>query len=314
MSTEESGVMRYGWVTAAAAVAVASLAVTACGPAGQGGGLSIKVDGSSTVGPLTQAAAELFSDRNPDLRVGVATSGTGGGFEKFCNGEIDIADASRKITAEEAEMCRAGGVSYYELQVANDAITVLVHRENPVNCLTVDQLRQIWAPGSQVNNWNQIDGIDYDAELTLYGPGTDSGTFEFFAEEINGDKEEQRADYQDIGEDDNTGIAGVMEDEGAMFYVGFEYYDANKDRVKALQIDAGDGCVAPTPEAVQSGEYQPLSRPLYIYPSRESMQKKHVKAFVDYFVDNSAEIARLAGYIPMTDEQAAKTEQALSDR
>jgi len=303
--------MRNWRAKAVAALAVPVLGVTACGQAGGGGGLAIKVDGSSTVGPLTQAAAELFSDENPDMRVGVATSGTGGGFEKFCNGEIDIVDASRTITDEEAKMCRASGVTYRELQVANDAITVLVNKDNPVDCLTVDQLRQIWAPGSTVSNWNQVDGVRFSAELTLYGPGTDSGTFEFFAEEINGDKEEQRADYQDIGEDDNTGIAGVMEDEGAMFYVGYEYYAANKDKVKALKIDGGDGCVGPTPEAVQSGEYQPLSRPLYIYPSRESMKKQHVEDFVDYFVDNSAEIARLAGYIPMTDEQTAKTKQAL---
>lgn len=311
----------HNWrIKAAALAAVPVLAVTvaACGEqtGGGEGGLegTIKVDGSSTVGPLTEAASELFREDNGGVNVGVATSGTGGGFEKFCKGETDISDASRPIKDEEIALCKEGKVEYTELQVANDALTVLVHPDNPVKCVTIEQLNQIWGPKSKVKSWSEVKDLDakFDEKLTLYGPGTDSGTFEYFADEVNGDKEAQRADYEDIGEDDNTGIQGVAESKGGMFYVGYEYYAQNQDKVKALEIDGGDGCVAPTPENVQTGKYTPLGRPLFIYPSKKAMESEHIKAFVDYYIENAATIAKEAGFIEMTEDQAAKSAETLA--
>ncbi|WP_207782546.1 PstS family phosphate ABC transporter substrate-binding protein [Phytoactinopolyspora limicola] len=265
---------------------------------------SVVVDGSSTVAPLGEAAAELFMMENPGVRVTVGTSGTGGGFEKFCNGETDISEASRHIKDEESEICQTSGIAYEGLTVANDALTVLVHPDNPVQCLSVEQLNQIWAPDSNLSSWDEIDGIDYDAALDLYGPGTDSGTFDYFTEAINGEGGAQRTDYNNIGEDDNTGIIGVEGSAGGMFYVGFSYYVENQDRVKALEIDGGDGCVAPSLETVQDGSYSPLARGLYIYPSDSALEKPEVLAFVEYFINNADPIAEAAGFIGMTDEQA----------
>jgi phosphate transport system substrate-binding protein len=312
----------HNWRSKAAAlVAVPVLAVTAaaCGEANDGGGEgglsgSIRIDGSSTLGPLTSAAAELFRDENGGVDVSVGTSGTGGGFEKFCAGETDISDASRPIKDEEIELCKKGKVEYAELQVANDALTVMVHKDNPVNCLTVEQLKQIWEPKSKVKSWSEIKGLKekFGEKLELYGPGTDSGTFEYFTEEINGEKGEQRADYNDIGEKDNEGITGVSGTTGGMFYAGFSYFEENKDKLKALEIDGGDGCVAPSIETVQDGSYKPLGRPLFIYPSKKALEEKHVKGFVDFYLENHSKISEAVGFVPMTDEQAAKSSETLA--
>jgi phosphate transport system substrate-binding protein len=269
---------------------------------------SVVVDGSSTVAPLGEAAAELFMMETPGVQVTVGTSGTGGGFEKFCNGETDISEASRTIKDEEAEICDGNGIAYEGLTVANDALTVLVHPDNPVQCLSVDQLSQIWSPDSDLSRWDEIDGIDFDAPLDLYGPGTDSGTFDYFTDAINGEEGAQRTDYNNIGEDDNTGIIGVEGSPGGMFYVGFSYYVENQDRVKALEIDGGDGCVAPSLETVQDGSYSPLARGLYIYPSDTALDKPEVLAFVEYFINNAESIADAAGFIGMTDEQASEAQ------
>ncbi|APE36641.1 phosphate ABC transporter substrate-binding protein [Nocardia mangyaensis] len=268
---------------------------------------TILIDGSSTVAPLGEAAAELFMESYPGVRVTVGTSGTGGGFTKFCEGETDVSEASRPIKESEITACEAKGIGYDQLTVANDALTIMVNPDNPIDCLTVPQLQQIWAPGATITNWNEIDGIDHDAPLDLYGPGTDSGTFDFFTEAINGESGEQRTDYNNIGEDDNTGIVGVSGTAGGMFYAGFSYFEENKDKVKALQIDSGSGCVEPTMETVKDGTYTPLGRGLFMYPSDKALTKPEVVQFFEFFMENQEAIAEAAGFIGMTDAQAAES-------
>jgi len=287
-------------------LALAFVAV-ACGGGDDDGGLSgtIRLDGSSTVAPLSEAAAELFQNENPGVQVTVGTSGTGGGFEKFCNGETEISDASRPIADDEVEACGNNGITFEQVTVANDALSVLVNPENPVNCLSVEQLNQVWAPASTVSSWSQIDGLDppFDEPLDLYGPGTDSGTFDYFTDAINGEEGAQRTQYNNIGEDDNTGIVGVEGSLGGMFYVGYSYYVENQDRVKALEIDGGDGCVEPSLETVQGGTYTPLGRGLFIYPSGAALERPEVLAFIEFYIEHQAEIAEAAGYISLTEEQ-----------
>lgn len=275
-----------------------------------GGDISgnVEMDGSSTVGPISEAAAELFMGANPGVRVSVGISGTGGGFERFCNTETDISNASREISEEEAAACESNGVAYEQVTVGNDALTVMVNNENPVECLSVEQLQQIWGPGSTVSNWNEIDGldVDFDEPLDLYGPGTDSGTFDFFTEAINGEVGAQRTDYNNIGEDDNTGLVGVEGTVGGMFYVGYTYYAENEGRVKALQIDGGEGCVEPAPATAQDGSYTPLSRGLYIYPSDLALERPEVLSFVEFYIESNDDIAGAVGAIPLTDAQKSE--------
>jgi phosphate transport system substrate-binding protein len=273
---------------------------------------TIRVDGSSTVGPLTEAIAEQFQAENSGVRVTVGTSGTGGGFEKFCAGETDISDASRAIEPEEEKLCKDGGIEYEEVRVATDALTVVVNPNNPVTCMTVDQLNQVWEPDSDVNSWSQIDDLDaeFDADLALYGPGTDSGTFDYFTEAINGEEGVSRKDYNNVGEDDNATVQGVSGDEGGMGYFGYSFFEENQDTLKALEVDGGDGCVAPTVETAQNDEYVPLSRPLFIYPGAQQLQKPEVEAFVQYYLDNVNSVAESVGFIPLTDEQLSESQTA----
>ena len=290
----------HNWrIKAAALVAAPVLAVTvaACGEqtgdGGEGGGLSgaIAVDGSSTVGPLTSVAAELFKEENAGVDVTVGTSGTGGGFEKFCAGETDISDASRQIKDEEKEACEKGKVEYSEIQVANDGLTVVVNKENPVSCLTVEQLNEIYHPDAKITKWSEIKGLkeSFGEKLDIYSPGEDSGTFDYFTDAVlDTDKEQRTKGVNVIGENDNQGVTGVEGSKGGIFYVGHSYYEENKDKLKALEIDGGEGCVAPSVEAVQDGSYQPLGRPLFIYPSKKAMGEKHIKGFVDFYVENQA--------------------------
>lgn len=307
---------RKALVLAATGSALA-LVLTACGGGEDSDGEalsgSIVIDGSSTVAPLSEAAAELFMAENNGVQVTVGTSGTGGGFEKFCNGETDLSDASRPIKDSEVAICEEAGLTYAELAVANDALTVLVNKDNPIDCLSVEQLAQVWGPDSTLANWNEIDGIDQDLPLSLYGPGIDSGTFDYFTEAINGEAQVQRSDYNNIGENDNTGITGVEGDAGGMFYVGYSYYEENQDRVKALEIDGGAGCTAPSMETVLDGSYAPLGRQLYIYPSDASLEKDEVLAFVHFYIDNAEAIAEAAGFIPLSEEQMAASRQAVGD-
>jgi phosphate transport system substrate-binding protein len=291
------------------------------GGGGNGGGGSaelsgtVRADGSSTVAPLTEAAAELFQGENPDVRVTVGTSGTSGGFEKFCAGETEISDASRPIKEEEVGICKKNGIKYEEVQVANDALSLIVNANNPVECITTAQAKEIWNKGSKVDSWGDIQGLDADVEdeeLTLFGAGSDSGTYDYFTEAINGEEGVIRTDYNSIGEDDNAAINGVTGDEWAMAFVPFSFVQEAGGQVKALQVDAGDGCVEPSPETVQDGSYKPLGRPLFIYPSDKALKKPEVLAFVEYYIENHDQIAEQATFIPMNQEQAAKATDAIA--
>jgi phosphate transport system substrate-binding protein len=285
-----------------------STSASTSGGSGQALSGRIEVDGSSTVGPFVTAGAEEFQGQNPDVQVTVGISGTGGGFERFCAGETDISDASRPIKEdEEVPVCQKNGIEYTELQVANDGIAVVVNNENDwATCLTVEQLNKIWEPKSKVNNWNQVDPSFPDQKMTLAGPGTDSGTFDFFTAQINGEEDASRTDYQ-ASEDDNVTVQAVEGDKGGLGYFGLSYFEQNQGNLKDLEIDGGSGCVAPTTETVQDGSYTPLSRPLFIYVKNTSLQKPEVKAFVQYLLDNQETIAQTALFVPMTDEQAQKS-------
>ncbi|GFH36405.1 PstS family phosphate ABC transporter substrate-binding protein [Streptomyces pacificus] len=301
----------------AAAVAAAGAcggadAGTGTGTGGDGLSGTVRVDGSSTVAPLSTAAAQLFQQHHPGVRITVGTSGTGGGFEKLCNGETDIADASRKITAEEQAHCAEKGVAYGELRIANDGLSVVVSKDNDfADCLTVEQLHRIWEPGSRVDNWNQVDAAFPDVALELFGPGPDSGTFDYFTHAVNGGEGRSRTDYSP-SEDDNVTVRGVSGSEGGMGYFGLSYYEENKDELRLLEIDGGNGCVAPTRTTVQNGTYRPLSRPLLIYPSAAALDRREVEAFVEAYVDDSADIARAAQFVPLGPGQEAELRRDLA--
>ncbi|HSK27204.1 MAG TPA: PstS family phosphate ABC transporter substrate-binding protein [Jiangellales bacterium] len=270
---------------------------------------SVNVDGSSTVFPLSSAAAELFNEEQPGVQVSVGQSGTGGGFEKFCAGETDISNASRAIEDDEIAACEDNGIAFEELSVANDALTVVVNADNEwVDCLTVEQLNTIWAPDSTVTNWNQVDPSFPDEALVLAGPGTDSGTFDYFTDAINGEEGASRTDYE-ASEDDNVIVQAVQGSTGGMGYFGFSYYEENADTLKALEVDGGDGCVAPSAETVQDASYAPLGRQLFIYASDTSIaDKPEVEAFLEFYIDNIDEIVEAAAFIGLNDEQKAELE------
>jgi phosphate transport system substrate-binding protein len=312
------------WLALASA-GVLAFGVAACGDdssdssasGGSGGGdLSgaVKIDGSSTVGPFAQTAAEQFQGENPDVQISVGTSGTGGGFEKFCAGETDISDASRPIKEdEEAPICERNGVTYQEIQVANDGIAIVTNKALEIDCLTVAQLKKLWNTGSKITNYSQIDPKLPDVEVSLYGPGTDSGTFDFFTDEINGEEGVSRKEYQP-SEDDNILVQGVSGDEGGLGYFGFSYYEQNQDKLNLVGVDGGDGCVEPSIEAIQDGSYTPLSRPLFMYPSEQAIgDKSQVKGFLEHTVDNQDEIATASQIVPLTAAQVDKAKQQLQE-
>jgi len=280
-----------------------------------GGDLSgdIRVDGSSTVTPLISLAAEDFQNENSGVRVTVGTSGTGGGFEKFCNGETDISMASRAIADDEVEACEANGIEPLELAVANDGLSVVVNPANDwAECLTVEQLNTIWAPEAEgeVMSWKDVDASFPDEPLELYGAGTDSGTFDYFTEAVNGEEGATRADYTP-SEDDNVTVQGVQGSASALGYFGLSYAEENADAVKIVEIDGGDGCVTPSSETVQDGTYQPLGRPLFIYVNNANYaENEALQTFVDFYLENEDAIAEEALFIDLTDEQAetARTE------
>jgi phosphate transport system substrate-binding protein len=307
-----------GW--RAALVAAGLVAVAACGDDNSSGGGSgdelsgtIRVDGSSTVAPLSSVAGELFQEEESGVRVTVGTAGTGGGFEKFCVGETDISDASRPIEDDEAAICQKNGIEYTELPVANDALTVVVNVDNDwADCLTVEQLKKIWEPKSDVNNWNQVDPDFPDQSLELFGAGTDSGTFDYFTDVIVGEEGASRKDYSPT-EDDNVTVQGVSGEKGGLGYFGFSYYEENSDKLNAVAIDSGDGCVEPSAETSQDGTYTPLSRPLFIYPSNSALDRPEVNAFVTYYVENNATVAEEALFIPLSSEQDAELQTKLAE-
>ncbi len=286
---------------------------TTAAATGGGGDLSgrIQADGSSTVGPFTTAAAERFQKQQSGVQVTVGVSGTGGGFERFCRGETDLSNASRPIKDEEVTACEKGGVEYVEFQVANDALTIVVNKDNDwAKCLTVEQLATIWGPDSKARNWNEVDPSFPDQELKLFGPGTDSGTFDYFTDEINGEEGASRSDYN-ASEDDNTTVTGVAGEKGGLGYFGFSYFEENQDTLKAVEIDGGAGCVAPSVESAQNGTYKPLARPLFIYVKTESLAQPEVEAFMRYILDNGIEVAEASQYVPLTDEQLTKAQADL---
>jgi phosphate transport system substrate-binding protein len=272
----------------------------------------ILADGSSTVGPYTTAAAERFRGVHPNVQITVGVTGTGGGFERFCAGETDLSNASRAIKDEEAALCEAEGVEFVEFQVANDALTVVVNPENDwVDCLTVAQLKKIWDTGSKVKSWRDVEPSFPDVPMKLYGAGTDSGTFDYFTDAINGEEGRSRSDYS-ATEDDNVTVQGVSGDRGALGYFGLSYYEQNSDALKAVEVDDGDGCVAPSVEAAQNGTYKPLSRPLFVYAKKASFERPEVQAFVEFVLDNEQQIAEAAQFVPLTDEQLTKAKADLA--
>jgi phosphate transport system substrate-binding protein len=265
--------------------------------------------------PFAQAAAELFNEDNPDVKISVGEAGTSGGFEKFCAGETDISDASRPIEPEEVDACDKGGVSYSEIQVANDGISVTTNPSLEISCLTTDQLKELWNT-TAVGNYSEL-GEDADtgeplpdADVSLYGPGTDSGTFDYFTDAINGEEGRSRDDYTP-SEDDNVLVEGVSGDQDGLGYFGFSYYAQNQDALNLVSVDDGKGCVAPSTETIQSGEYSPLSRPIFMYPSADALTKPEVAAYMQYVVDNYDTIAEQAQIVPMDGPQADQAKSAL---
>ncbi|MGH2533959.1 MAG: PstS family phosphate ABC transporter substrate-binding protein [Thermomicrobiales bacterium] len=264
---------------------------------------SIEVDGSSTVGPITEAIAEEFREVAPNVNVPISISGTGGGFARFCQGETDIQDASRPITTEgegednESATCAENGVEYYELQVAIDGLAVVVNTGNDfVGCLTVDELRMVWEPESEITTWNQIRDEFPEEEMALYGPGPDSGTFDYFTEAIVGEEGATRTDYTP-SEDDNVLVQGIAGDEFSLGYFGLAYVEQNPDAVKTIAVDSGAGCIEPTAETVSSGEYAPLSRPIFIYVKAESLQRPEVQEFVRFYLATVGSLISDVGYV-----------------
>ena len=294
---------------------VASVATAASGPDLSRKALgklrgTITADGSSTVGPYTTAAAELFRKAGvTKVNITVGISGTGGGFERFCRGETDLSDASRPMKNKEAAVCRDNGLEGWQwFTVANDALTVVVNRDNTWGtCLSVEELKKIWDTGSKVDNWKDVRAGFPDQKLKLFGPGTDSGTFDYFTEVINGKSRASRSDYS-ASEDDNVLVQGVSGEKGGLGYFGFSYFEENQTRLKAVQVrnPKTGQCVAPSIATAQSGAYKPLARPLFIYAKGSSFKRPEVQGFLRYIFDNESAIAKRARFVPLTEQQLRK--------
>jgi len=304
---------------------LATIALGACSGAGAttapsgATGLSgnVTIDGSSTVYPITEVVAEDFQTANPGVQVPVSLSGTGGGFQKFCRGETDVNDASRPIkTADDAEgvACEANGVEYVELQVAIDGLSVVVNPQNDwAACLTVEELGTIYGPDAPEDlRWSEVRAGFPDQPVVRFMPGADSGTFDYFTEEINGEVDASTS-FGQQSEDDNVLVSGVAGDSNAIAYFGYAYFVENSDSVKAIGVDGGDGCVEPTEESINNNTYAPLSRPLFIYPDVDKARERpELKAFIDFYLENAVALASEVGYVGLPDEllQAEKDEWA----
>ena len=264
---------------------------------------TIEIDGSSTVAPVTEAVAEEFRKVQPDVIVNVGISGSGGGFKLFTVGEIDISDASRAIKDSEAAKAAENGIEYFEFLVGVDGLSVMVNPKNDfIDCVTVEQLKMIWEPESSVDSWNDLDPSWPDRRINLYGPGTDSGTFDYFTEEIVGEAKLSRPDYT-ASEDDNVLVQGISGDRNALGYFGYAYYSQNTDKLKLVEVDNGNGCVAPSLAAIADGSYAPLSRPLFIYVNKDrSQQRAELRAFVEFYMENAAQLTAEIGYVPLSQE------------
>ena len=307
------------WVTFVVALTALAVIAAACGGDGGGDNEALKAlsgeivaDGSSTVFPITQAVAEEFKLAGADnVKVSVGSSGTGGGFKKFCAGETDLSNASRPIKDEEKALCAAQSIEYVELKVAVDGLSVVTNPGNSfVECLTTDELKKVFVKDSAVTNWSQIRAGFPNKPIKLYGPGTDSGTYDYFTDEINGEEGVGRSDrLYTPSEDDNVLVQGVSGDPNGLGYFGYAYYITNKDKLKVLGVDGGGGCVAPNETSINDGSYKPLSRPLYVYVAKDSISKPQVKAFMDFYLAEVDGLLQSVGYVPLheTDLTASKT-------
>jgi phosphate transport system substrate-binding protein len=279
------------------------------------------VSGSGLGGNLRTRASiglfevvEEFRKEQPGVRVTVGRAGTGGGFKKLSHGEIDICDASRPINEVERKACEANGIEFVELEIAFDGLSVVVNPKNDwCDCLTVEDLKRLWQPESAVSKWSDLNPNWPERQIKLYGPGTDSGTFDYFTEAVVGKQGSSRSDYSP-SEDDNSLVTGVAGDTDALGYFGMAYYEENQDRLKALGIDAGDGnCVKPSLETVRNHTYKPLSRPLFIYVRKSSLSRPEVRSFVKFYLDNVSKLVEVVGYVPLPDEVLEKSKQTFSE-
>lgn len=267
---------------------------------------TVRIDGSSTVYPISRAAAEEFGKANRGVKVTVGLSGTGGGFKQFIAGDIEICDASRPITDAEQTKLAEKGIEFVTFVIAYDGLSVIVNPANDwVDCLTVEQLKRLWEPDSTVKKWSDLDSNWPAENINLFGPGHDSGTFDFFTLAIVGKERSSRSDYAQ-SEDDNVISAGVSQDRFSLGYLGLAYYTANADKLKLLGVDGGQGCVKPSTETVLAKQYLPLSRPLYLYVRRDALAREEVRNFVRYYLDHAADFAREEGYVPVSPEEAAR--------
>ncbi len=276
---------------------------------------SIRVDGSSTVFPISMAVAEDFRKDHPRIKVPVRASGTGGGMKQFSVGEIDICNASRHMTDTEKDACKKNKVEYIELMIAFDGLAVVVNPQNTwCDCITVEQLKSIWRPESDgtVTKWSDVNPDWPDEELKLYGPGTDSGTFDYFTEVICGEARASRPDYT-ASENDNALVRGVVADKGALGYFGIAYYAENKEELKLLAVNDGSDCVVPSEATVRDGTYKPLSRPLMIYVNKKSLDRPEVAEFVKFYLANAGRLTTEVGYVPVTDDVAAESDKLLKE-
>ena len=277
--------------------------IAACG--GTEGGSSedpseIVIDGSSTVFPISQAVAEEFRREHSHVQIPVGISGTGGGFKRFVEGETDISNASRPIKESEAALAEQNGVSFTQFVIAYDGLSVVLNKSNDfAECLTTAELKMIWEPGSQVSNWNEVRSTFPDKPLRLYGPDTDSGTFDYFTAEINEEEDASRSDYT-AASDDNVLVQGVSGDQGAMGYFGYAYYVENSSLLNVLAVDGGSGCVVPSIETINDGSYSPLSREMFIYVNNSSMDRPEVRDFIEFYMNNAGELAEEVGYVGLS--------------
>ena len=302
------------WLSIGLASAMAVL-IAACGGQQDGGegGLSgtIQIDGSSTVQPFAQAAAELFQEENPDVRITVGGAGTGDGFERFCRGETEIANASRPIEAEEQDACEQGDVRTEEVQVANDGVAIVTNKQLRIPCMTSRQLEDVFGPEADSRIFRDVSPRLPATPIRAFTPGEESGTYDFFTEEINGEEGAQRTEGVQSSADDNQLVTGVAGTPGGIGYFGFSFYEQNQDKLNVVDVDGGAGCVRPSTQTIQDGTYEPLSRPIFMYPSREAMQRPEVAEFMRFSVENAPRIAEAAQIVPMTTEQVSEAERTV---
>jgi phosphate transport system substrate-binding protein len=271
----------------------------------------VTIDGSSTVQPFAEAAAELFNEEQPGVKITVGGAGTGDGFERFCAGETDISDASRTIEDDEKESCSKGSISYHEVQVANDGIAVLTNAETPIKCMKVSDIKKLLEPGSKINNYSELGGDFPDQDVSFFTPGEESGTFDFFTDAVLESDAEERTTKVQKSANDNQLITGISGTKGAMGYTGLSYAEG-AEGINIVEVDDGGGCVKPSTDTVQDGSYKPLSRPLFMYPSAKAIARPEVKAFMDFALANQEKIAEAAKIVPLTAPQLEEAKTALT--